>query len=236
MKTSALAIFLFVLSGCSLDEIVLSPSEKQQLQQNVPQAIVSSQALVDFASGVALGDPLPAGSVYIAPTVANNWTAQLDHVGDALRGASGALGMTYRTLADGTPVDPDVFDFSGTQQVTLELVATFNGTTDLGAPLAIEADITVDIKPGTEYEIVGTFRIQYSGYAIDIRTGGFRFSLHPVTGRVVSVDGDCVGDVDIPNLVYQAGMLIKGLGDEIAWAASVSGTWSQGTISVDSLN
>ena len=49
MKTSALAIFLFVLSGCSLDEIVLSPSEQQRLARNVPEAITASQALVEFA-------------------------------------------------------------------------------------------------------------------------------------------------------------------------------------------
>lgn len=234
MKTPALAIFLVVLGGCGLDELVFTLSEQRQLEENLPVAIEASQALVDLAAGVAQGDPLPAGSAYVPPSAANDWTAQLDHVGDALRGASGTLHMEYRVLADGTPVDPEVFDFSGTQEVKAELFASFSGTSDDGLPLAVEFEGNLDITPGDGYGIVGTFRVDHNGYHYEIRTGGMRFNVDS-EGRVVSVGGTAVGEVDIPNLSSLAGMALQGSNDAIEWAASVAGTWAQGAIPISVL-
>jgi hypothetical protein len=238
-KVAIAAMLCALVAGCSVDELVLTEFEQQDLADNVVAAIEAYQALGEFALSVALGQEQLDGANYIEPSADNDWTGTYDYVGDQFPGGNGEMTMTFQVVVDGVPVNPYDTDFTQVDTLTMLVTLSFNGVSAAGAPLSMESDFRLDItaEEGTAASVTtnGAFTILHNAYLAVLDTTDFRLDFDAETQAANNATGAISGTIDVPNYAFDADVDITGQGDIVDFSARISGVTVQDSVSLTDL-
>ncbi|MHC4956968.1 MAG: hypothetical protein ACYTGN_01235 [Planctomycetota bacterium] len=233
-RTFFAALICLSFAGCSVDELVLSPSEAEVIGDNVEGAIDAYQSMTDYGVSVGLGETDLTDAQYTAPDASNEWMGRLEYTGD-IDGHNGTVVLDFHAEADGQPVDPFLIDASSVDSVLLTGTATFNGTSVDGAPLSMSATFSFDVSADNgqlvQVSVAGNFSVNYDDHVVDLATNGFTVD-YDGEREIVNVAGRIDGEVDVPNLVYDADVTARGEGDQLAYSVGVLGIEIDRTIAV----
>jgi hypothetical protein len=238
MKQTFLATLLCLgLAGCSADELILSPGEAEAIGDNVEGAIEAYQSMTDYGVSVGLGETDLNDAQYTAPDASNDWMGRIEYTGD-IDGHSGTVVIDFRAEADGQPVDPFQIDPSSVGAVVLTGTATFTGTSAEGAPLSLSADFSLDVTAENgelvSVSVAGNFSVNHDDHVVDLATDGFTVE-YDAAREIVSVTGTIDGEVDVPNLAYDADVSARGEGDQLVYSVGVLGVNVDREIAVSDL-
>lgn len=235
-----LAALLVVVAGCpSTDELFLTPSEAEALQDNFEAAVDAEQRIAEFVFAASRGDldlEEYAGATYVEPTEGNGWVGSLTIPGGVFPFGTGDLSVDFTTLANGLPVDPYDLDLSEVAQLDIDADVVFDGLTTLGADLGAIADISMStVQNGEDFVttmIDGAIEVTHDGYVVDLDLDDVQLQLDLEAEDVVDVLGSIEGSVDIPDLIYNADFELEGLGSQVEIAIDVVATKLRYTLSI----
>jgi len=227
------ALFCALLAACSVDELVLTDAELQDLVDNYGAAQAAYSSLAEFTLNTALGEEDVEGFAYDPPTEANGWIGTSTFTGAALPSGQGDLTLTFRVLGDEGPVDPYTVDLSTQSSILLECQVVFQGTSLDGTPLAADAvftwDVLLDDAAGTaSFVLNGEFEISHGAYVAWLHPKDFTFIVDMNT-ETLTVGGEVTGIVDIPGYYFDARASVRGMGDVLETRVSIAGQAVQWT-------
>ncbi len=222
------AMLCLLTAGCSVDQLVLNEAEQQDLVDNFDAAVRVYSDLSEFAFAAALGNGDVEDYDYEAPSAANGWVGTILWPGAVFPSGTGNLTMRFSVSTGGVPVDPYSIDLSAASSASIDAEILFDGTSDVGAPLHADADLTIDMlwQDGESASTVmnGNFIIQHNAYVADLVARDFTLLFDLATQQSATASGDVIGKIDIPNFAFDADFSLTGLGSQIAAVLRVAGT------------
>ena len=158
---------------------------------------------------------------YTAPSAANNWMGRIDAQGATLPFGDGNFVLDFMVTGDSGPVDPydPAVDLTDDQNVVVDAVFTFAGTSLTGAPLNIDGNVDFDtVQNGVDQVVVdlaGTVSVAHGGYITDLNVSDLQATLDMIQGEVVDLQGTVQGEIDIPNFAFPASFDLQALGPDL---------------------
>lgn len=222
------ATLCLLVAGCSVDELVLNEAEQRDLVENFEAAVAVYSDLTEFAFTTAFGNGDLEGYTYDPPTEANGWIGTIIWNNALFESGSGDLTMHFSVVGDTGPVDPYSVDLSDDDSVSADIDIQFTGTSSEGAPLAADADFTIDLvlQDGETASTIlnGDFLVQHNAYVADLLARDFSLLFDLETQEAFSASGDIVGSIDIPNFAFDGAFSLEGLGPDLSALINVAGT------------
>jgi len=221
------------MAACSVDELVLTEAEIQDLVDNFEAAQTAYTEIAEFTLDVALGEADIDGYTYDAPTADNAWTGTLSFTGDALPSGSGTLVLTFQVIGDTGPVDPFSEDLSDDENVSIDGEISFEGVSTAGAPLSANGAFswtgTFDYDAGAaSVTLNADLDIGHNDYTANLVPDDFTIEFDLDTEEASGTTGEVRGSVDIPNFLFDADVFMVGAGLDVETTVDVVGntvTW-----------
>lgn len=225
MRNAIVALLLLVgTTGCVADLLegfLLSESEQQALQNNMTAIFDTNNMTAEWVYAASRGDLDLSQFNYTAPSAANNWMGRIDAQGATLPFGDGNFALDFMVTGDDGPVDPydPTVDLSDDQNVVVDAVFDFMGTSLTGAPLTISGDVDFDtVQNGLNQVIVdlgGNLFVSHDGYDTNLDISNLQATLDMVQGQVTDLQGSVSGEVSIPGFMFPAQFTLQGLGPDL---------------------
>jgi hypothetical protein len=212
---------LAALGGCTGAEILFSASARQEMVDNVEGAAESQQLLTEYVYAAARGDVPLDDVVYDAPSAENGYVGTITATGGAFAFGTGDLSLQFTCNCDEGYVDPfdPLVDLSDDGQVVLDIVAVFDGISNLGASLRVAADVLVTTVTNGEASATttldGSYDIDHAGYDVDLLASNLAITFDHTSHQVTYVTGELVGEIDIPDFAFDVDVALVGAGTAI---------------------
>ena len=225
MRIAIVALLLLVATTGCVSELIegflLTSQEQQALEDNMTAIFDTNNMTAEWVYAASRGDLDLSQFNYTAPSAANNWMGRIDAQGATLPFGDGNFVLDFMVTGDSGPVDPydPAVDLTDDQNVVVDAVFTFAGTSLTGAPLNIDGDVNFDtVQNGLDRVVVdlaGDVSVAHGGYITDLNVSNLQATLDMIQGEVIDLQGSVQGEVDIPGFFFPAQFDLQALGPDL---------------------
>ncbi|MHC4957091.1 MAG: hypothetical protein ACYTGN_01855 [Planctomycetota bacterium] len=209
------------LTGCAgaAAAAVFSSTDLNVLADDMEGALGAQNDMVVWAFGVARGDVDVSEYDYDPPTADNDWTGTVNVADGALPFGDGDVTITFKTVGDDGPVDPQVEDLGDDAQVSMDVSVDFAGMAKTGRTLEIDGDFAAVTKQNGATDVVsdvtGLFDVDYADYRAVIDARDLEMGMDLDAEELTSMVGDFDARIDIPDFALDADLDLQALGNQI---------------------